>query len=140
VRRHAAIVLLLASCGSPGGVANDLGGGTDGNLGGGTDGGAVFSCPALVPCSMTSLTCVPTLADAMSHFCGSSYIARIFDCGGYRLIRLSGVDTHSDFYYDANGVLVAVVASGLPPMRDQCTGGPSSFTVPTCQPPRSFCP
>lgn len=141
MKGYAAIVLLLAGCGSPSGAATDLGSGADANLGDGTDGGAVFTCPALAPCATTSFSCVPTLADAMNHFCGSNFMVRIYDCGSYQLVRLSGIDSRSDFYYDANGVLVAEFAEGLPsPGSDRCTGGPSSFTLPSCQPPRAFCP
>jgi hypothetical protein len=32
------------------------------------------------------------------------------------------------------------VASGMASLGELCTGGPSSFTVPSCQPPRAFCP
>ncbi len=113
---------------------------------------ATLACPPLTSyCdhALPSAPCAPTLADARALFClpdggarpGGGPPALTADCGGVRLVSVSGVDTAEHFYYDvASGALVAVVGvSANFGGSTACDGGPATFTLQNCQPSVAFC-
>ncbi|MGH7282610.1 MAG: hypothetical protein ACRELY_13875, partial [Polyangiaceae bacterium] len=63
--------------------------------------------------------------------------SRVFSssCAGESEIVVAGVDTATDYYFDASGNLIAIVAAGN--IGEQCIGGPPSFEPADCLSPSS---
>ncbi len=98
---------------------------------------ATVGCEKSLAAGCVGQTCPSTLAAARPAFCdGSPQSDHDFlssaPCQGLQQLIVAGVDTATVYYYDAGGLLVAVVAESANfGGSSVCIAGPSTFVVPT---------
>lgn len=85
----------------------------------------------------------PHCDQTISQYCGSTCltfddtaglcaagVSSTAECGSYRVATAHGVDTGTDYYFAADGSLVAVVAYNANSHATHCLAGPDGFAVP----------